>query len=174
MRRLFTVLQCHCQTNQKCICSDCPVPAFWMLEPQENLPPVKKPTEQQNQTRRQDRDPYRAKRTEACLNRPTPQTGSHVCERKKLPGQVNCDRIHSDPDERLSPFLEFPDVDHLIKNRQKEAAIAGGYQHIRRGPKFLNHWELQAPEKPQHYTHHPCQTQPGHLSLITHLRVFEE
>src|SRR6266511_3923077 len=43
------------------------------------------------------------------------QSQSQAVEADNVVGNVNGKRVHPDPNERLAPFLIFPDIDHQVE-----------------------------------------------------------
>ena len=57
--------------------------------------------------------------------------------------QIDGDGIHAQPDEGLSPFLEFPDFDDLIEEAEEDGAATAGNQNIGGGPKEFDNGKLE-------------------------------
>src|SRR5947207_10465308 len=101
------------------------------LESQKYFPAIEKPTQKENQSHGHHRNQHGPEVAEPCRNWTPSQPGGELREREELPDEINRDRIHPNPYEWLRPLLEFPDVDHLIKNRQKQTTVPSRDQHVR-------------------------------------------
>ena len=60
-----------------------------------------------------------------------------MLEIKDGTGQVNGDGIHPDDPEKERPFLEFPNVDHQIKQGEQNQAHPTHITYERTGPQIL-------------------------------------
>src|SRR5688572_28926779 len=87
-------------------------------------------------------------RVEKSLDVATHKTRSQAAEpANKIAGNINSDRIHSHPDERLPPGLFFTDIHDPIKDTQENRAVTADNKNIRGGPDFLYHRKLESSQK---------------------------
>ena len=70
----------------------------------------------------------------------------HGFEVDEVPAKIEGDGIDTDPHERRRPFLELPDIDHLIECGQQQVAVSAGHEHERRGPNLFDDREIQVPK----------------------------
>ena len=80
--------------------------------------------------------------TEQALDRTSHQPLGYIIKIDEVISQVKHNSIRADPDKRLSPFPPLPDLDHLVKKRQQQAAIPACNQDICGGPDFPDNGEL--------------------------------
>src|SRR6266404_4251316 len=117
-------------------------------------------TEQNSQTQSDQRDNEITEagsdsRIEEFLYVTTGEAESESVEVNNVVGQVNCDRGHTDPHERLAPFLAFPDINHEIEKPEQQCAVAASQQNVGGGPDFLDDRKLKSPKMSQHHTRQP-------------------
>src|SRR6185503_5794390 len=149
------------------------------LKPEENPFPVEKLTEQYSQAQPdQGHDKITEaggdSRVEELLNVTTGETETEPVEANDVVGQVNRDRVHSDPHEWHAPFLAFPDINHEIEKTQQEGAVAAGHQDVRGGPDLLDDWKLESPNVPQQHTRQAGKEQVMHLSPVLNPVALEQ
>src|SRR5262249_14585720 len=53
-----------------------------------------------------------------------------ITKAEQVKGQIDCNRIHPDPDKGDAPFAPLPHLDHLVKGRQEQTRVTRGHQHI--------------------------------------------
>src|SRR5436190_269742 len=98
---------------------------------------------------------------------------SELFKRDKIKGEIDRDRVHTDPNERHAPSPPSPNLDDLIKGGEKEARIATRDEHVGRGPDLLDYRKLKSPKKPQPDGANTTTEQEQHLFLIRHARISE-
>src|SRR5690242_14272289 len=55
-----------------------------------------------------------------------------------IAGEINGDRIHADPYERLAPGAEFQNIHDEIKHGEKQRAVSSGDEDKGGGPNFFH------------------------------------
>src|SRR5207247_612319 len=68
-----------------------------------------------------------------------------------IAGQINGNRVHAHPYERLAPSALLPYLDHLMKHGQQDGAVTAGDEHVRRGPNLFDDRKLHVPEPAENY-----------------------
>ena len=102
------------------------------------------------------------------------QSGGHATIVQKVFGEVQRQRIHPDPDKRLTPELEFEHIHDEIEQPEKDRAVTSSYQHIRRRPDILDDGELHAPSESNCHGNDPNSDQPSYFAPVIRVRVQQE
>src|SRR2546429_9053785 len=70
----------------------------------------------------------------------------------KVENQIDCDRVHPDPDKWPTPITVALDVYHVVEECQRQRTQTGCEEDERGGPDLLDDWKLKMPEEARHYS----------------------
>ena len=88
--------------------------------------------------------------------------------------EINRDRVHPDPDERLAPLSESAHIDQVVEQRKQQRGTAAGNQAERRRPDAFDQRKPRAPGEAQGHERGARGEQPPYLARRRHPLVLQQ
>ena len=84
---------------------------------------------------------------------------------------VDRNRVHANPDKRLSPFSILPNIHHQVEQTQQHGTVTNHHQHEGRGPELLDHRKLEVPQPTQQRVSDAPGNQVEHFAAVIQIAL---